>query len=147
MFLPIEFCPGIVGRSKEYGAVVVTATLFSLLVSFTLTPLLAAKWSPKKRSEEPKWLGYLDNRVLDAVLVTVAVAMFLIGNATGWFLLNAFGVFIFALLLATRSFTVTKRFEVYHANKLLPFALAHGRFRRFYTSRSAPQRVRAGGQR
>ncbi len=37
---------GIIGQyMKEFGLVVVCATLFSLLVSFTLTPLLAAKWA------------------------------------------------------------------------------------------------------
>ena len=61
----------------------------------------------KKRSAEPKWLGYLDNRVLDAVLPTLAVGMFAVGNITGWFLLNVFGVFIFALLLLNASCTAT----------------------------------------
>ena len=52
VFLPIAFMSGIVGSYlREYGAVVVTATLFSLFVSFTLTPLLAAKWSVLNRSE------------------------------------------------------------------------------------------------
>ena len=52
VFLPIAFMSGIVGAYlREYGAVVVTATLFSLFVSFTLTPLLAAKWSVVNRSE------------------------------------------------------------------------------------------------
>ncbi|MBV8530432.1 MAG: efflux RND transporter permease subunit, partial [Candidatus Eremiobacteraeota bacterium] len=44
VFLPIAFLPGIVGAYlREFGAVIVVATLFSLLVSFTLTPLLAAR--------------------------------------------------------------------------------------------------------
>ena len=129
VFLPIAFLPGIVGAYlKEYGAVVVTATLFSLFVSFTLTPLLAARWSMKKRSAEPKWLGYLDNRVLDAVLLTLAVGMFAVGNITGWFLLNVFGVFIFALLLLN---AVVHRYDAIlslYREKLLPFAFAHGTF-------------------
>ncbi len=129
VFLPIAFLPGIVGAYlKEYGMVVVTATLFSLFVSFTLTPLLAARWSLKKRSAEPKWLGMLDNRALDAVLITAAVVMFVAGNATGWFLLNVLGVFVFALLLLN---AIVHRYDailnVYH-KKLLPFALAHGAF-------------------
>jgi HAE1 family hydrophobic/amphiphilic exporter-1 len=57
VFLPIAFLPGIVGAYlREFGAVIVIATLFSLLVSFTLTPLLAARWSVKERSKaRPKW--------------------------------------------------------------------------------------------
>ena len=46
VFAPIAFMSGIIGQyMKEFGLVVVCATLFSLLVSFTLTPLLAAKWA------------------------------------------------------------------------------------------------------
>ncbi|HEY4441298.1 MAG TPA: efflux RND transporter permease subunit [Candidatus Elarobacter sp.] len=46
VFLPIGFASGIVGRVlREFGLVVAFATLVSLLVSFTLTPLLAARWS------------------------------------------------------------------------------------------------------
>jgi HAE1 family hydrophobic/amphiphilic exporter-1 len=54
VFLPIAFLSGIVGKyMMEFGAVVVVATLFSLLVSFTLTPMLAARWSIVKRSSAP----------------------------------------------------------------------------------------------
>ena len=54
VFLPIAFLSGIVGKYMiEFGIVVVVATLFSLLVSFTLTPMLAARWSIVKRSAEP----------------------------------------------------------------------------------------------
>jgi hydrophobic/amphiphilic exporter-1 (mainly G- bacteria), HAE1 family len=46
VFAPIAFMSGIVGQFlREYGLVIVTSTMFSLLVSFTLTPLLAAKWA------------------------------------------------------------------------------------------------------
>ncbi|MBV9645914.1 MAG: efflux RND transporter permease subunit [Candidatus Eremiobacteraeota bacterium] len=46
VFAPIAFMSGIIGQyMKEFGLVVVCATLFSLLVSFTLTPLLAARWA------------------------------------------------------------------------------------------------------
>ena len=54
VFLPIAFLSGIVGKYMvEFGIVVVVATLFSLLVSFTLTPMLAARWSIVKRSSSP----------------------------------------------------------------------------------------------
>jgi len=50
VFLPIAFLSGIVGKFMvEFGIVVVVATLFSLFVSFTLTPMLAARWSIVKR--------------------------------------------------------------------------------------------------
>jgi len=51
VFSPIAFMSGIIGEyMREFGLVVVCATLFSLLVSFTLTPLLAAKWAVVKKS-------------------------------------------------------------------------------------------------
>ena len=50
VFAPIAFMSGIIGQyMKEFGLVIVCATLFSLLVSFTLTPLLAAKWALVRR--------------------------------------------------------------------------------------------------
>ena len=46
VFLPISLVGGIVGRIfSEFGLTVVVSTLLSLFVSFTLTPMLAAKWS------------------------------------------------------------------------------------------------------
>lgn len=45
VFLPIVFTAGIVGQVLlEFGLTIVVATLFSLLVSFTLTPMLSARW-------------------------------------------------------------------------------------------------------
>jgi HAE1 family hydrophobic/amphiphilic exporter-1 len=54
VFLPLAFLSGFVGEyMKEFGIVVTVATLFSLFVSFTLTPALAAKWSVLRRSTAP----------------------------------------------------------------------------------------------
>ena len=48
VFTPIAFMSGIVGQYfKEFGLVIVTATIFSLFISFTLTPLLASRWFKK----------------------------------------------------------------------------------------------------
>ncbi len=63
VFLPIAFLSGIVGKyMKEFGLVIVVATLFSLFVSFTLTPLLAGRWSVKRRSTGvPAWARWFQN--------------------------------------------------------------------------------------
>jgi HAE1 family hydrophobic/amphiphilic exporter-1 len=54
VFFPFAFLSGYVGKYfAEFGVVVTVATLFSLFVSFTLTPMLAAKWSVRKRSAAP----------------------------------------------------------------------------------------------
>jgi HAE1 family hydrophobic/amphiphilic exporter-1 len=53
VFLPIAFIPGSLGQLlREFGLTVVVATLFSLLVSFTLTPMLAAHWLRSKKAGE-----------------------------------------------------------------------------------------------
>jgi HAE1 family hydrophobic/amphiphilic exporter-1 len=45
VFLPVSFTTGNVGRLfKEFGITIAAATLLSLLVSFTLTPMLASRW-------------------------------------------------------------------------------------------------------
>ena len=63
VFLPIAFLSGILGKfMKEFGLVIVVATLFSLFVSFTLTPLLAGRWSVKKRSAGvPRWARWFQD--------------------------------------------------------------------------------------
>jgi HAE1 family hydrophobic/amphiphilic exporter-1 len=54
VFAPIAFMSGIIGEyMREFGLVVVCATLFSLLVSFTLTPLLAAHWALVRKPRAP----------------------------------------------------------------------------------------------
>ena len=60
VFFPLAFLSGFVGKYfVEFGIVVTVATLFSLFVSFTLTPMLAAVWSVKKRSvAPPAWLAW-----------------------------------------------------------------------------------------
>ena len=53
VFVPIAFMGGIVGRFfQQFGITVAVATLFSLLVSFTLTPMLASRWYRKNENLE-----------------------------------------------------------------------------------------------
>lgn len=45
VFLPIAFMGGITGQFfRAFGITVASATLFSLFVSFTITPMLASRW-------------------------------------------------------------------------------------------------------
>lgn len=58
VYLPIAFMRGIVGRFFfSFGLTVASATLFSLLVSFTLTPMLASLWfkQEKKKKIQELW--------------------------------------------------------------------------------------------
>ena len=55
VFLPIAFLPGTVGKFlSEFALVVVTATLTSLAVSFTITPALAGNWSLLSQWKAPR---------------------------------------------------------------------------------------------
>ncbi len=48
VYTPVAFMSGIVGQwFRQFGLVIVAATLFSLFVSFTLTPMLASRWLRK----------------------------------------------------------------------------------------------------
>jgi HAE1 family hydrophobic/amphiphilic exporter-1 len=52
VYLPVSFMSGNIGRLfKEFGITIAAATLFSLFVSFTLTPLLASRWLKEGREE------------------------------------------------------------------------------------------------
>ena len=52
VFVPIAFMGGIVGQFfRQFGITVAVATAFSLFMSFTLTPMLAARWM---KSEDDK---------------------------------------------------------------------------------------------
>jgi len=52
VFLPVGFMGGIIGRfMSSFGLTAAAAIAVSLLVSFTLTPMLAARWIKAKREE------------------------------------------------------------------------------------------------
>ncbi len=45
VYLPVAFLTGVIGQLfREFGLTIVAATLFSLFISFTLTPMLASRW-------------------------------------------------------------------------------------------------------
>ena len=53
VFLPIAFMGGMTGQFfRQFGVTVAVATLFSLFMSFTLTPMLASKWMKSEADNE-----------------------------------------------------------------------------------------------
>jgi HAE1 family hydrophobic/amphiphilic exporter-1 len=53
VFVPVAFMGGIVGQFfRQYGITVAVATAFSLLMSFTLTPMLASRWMKTEHEKE-----------------------------------------------------------------------------------------------
>ena len=101
IFLPIGFMGGIVGRfMKSFGLTMAFAVMVSLLVSFTLTPMLGARWLKVRREEgdpthpahtsrESGWFGPLDHgytRALEWALGhrrVVAIVAFLVLLSSG----------------------------------------------------------------
>ena len=64
VYAPVAFVSGNVGQLfRELGLTIVAATLFSLLVSYTLTPMLASRWS---RPPRPTSAGSRFGRRFDA---------------------------------------------------------------------------------
>jgi HAE1 family hydrophobic/amphiphilic exporter-1 len=54
VFLPIAMMEGIVGRFlKSFGITMAATIMVSMLVSFTLTPMLAARWFRRGKSDSP----------------------------------------------------------------------------------------------
>ncbi len=129
VFLPIAFLPGIVGAYlKEFAAVIVIATLFSLLVSFTLTPLLAAKWSVLSRSlAMPEWMTWLKSwKVTVGLLVAAAIAYFIHWPIKE--LSFVIPIMICAVLLLNVFVQNYDNVLGWYRTKALPFALDHGTF-------------------
>jgi HAE1 family hydrophobic/amphiphilic exporter-1 len=53
VYLPVAFTNGLVGQIfREFGVTIVAATLFSLFIGFTLTPLLASRWLKEPLDDE-----------------------------------------------------------------------------------------------
>lgn len=58
VFLPISLVGGMVGRIfGEFGLTIVASTLLSLLVSFTLTPMLASRWARLVEHVQTSFVG------------------------------------------------------------------------------------------
>ncbi len=61
VFLPLGLVSGMIGNIvREYAFVVVFSTLMSLLVAFTLTPLLASRWGALTHLSKNNWWGKLN---------------------------------------------------------------------------------------
>jgi HAE1 family hydrophobic/amphiphilic exporter-1 len=63
VFTPVAFMSGTSGQwFRQFGLVVASATLLSLFISFTLTPLLASRWLKSGRQEPgfAPWRAFVD---------------------------------------------------------------------------------------
>ncbi|HLG17177.1 MAG TPA: efflux RND transporter permease subunit [Blastocatellia bacterium] len=94
IFLPLAFMTGVVGRfMKAFGWTAAFAIMVSLVVSFTLTPMLSSRFIKKKAgrsSKESRLYRYID-RPYTAMLKwslahrrTIMMAALLVALSTGW---------------------------------------------------------------
>ncbi|MCU0611888.1 MAG: efflux RND transporter permease subunit, partial [Candidatus Eisenbacteria bacterium] len=81
VFVPVAFMRGIIGRFfLQFGMTVVYATLFSVVVAFTLTPMLASIVLKRVRREgpgnspEPSGDFHVAARIVDRIMVRLAGA-------------------------------------------------------------------------
>jgi HAE1 family hydrophobic/amphiphilic exporter-1 len=103
IFVPVGFMGGIVGRfMKSFGLTMSFAILVSLLVSFTLTPMLSARWikmkakDAKKDSKDSRFFRPVDLRYTQALswalahrgLVAGLVVLILLSSAPLFMLAN-----------------------------------------------------------
>ena len=59
VFVPVAFMGGIVGQFfRQFGLTIAVATAFSLLMSFTLTPMLASRWMKSEDEKDKDEVDY-----------------------------------------------------------------------------------------
>ncbi|MBC2580761.1 efflux RND transporter permease subunit [Clostridium sp. DJ247] len=76
VFAPIAFMSGIIGQYfKQFGLTIVCATLFSLFISFTVTPMLASRFLKNKVQEEEGSISKLKNRLFGRISSKVNIFM------------------------------------------------------------------------
>ncbi len=79
VFAPIAFVSGNVGSLfKQFGLTIAVATLFSLLVCFTLTPMLASRWL---KGHDQEGHGRTEVAGVSGALIAMAAAMY---GAMAW---------------------------------------------------------------
>lgn len=86
VFTPIAFMSGIIGRFfMQFGLTVTFATLFSLLISFTMVPMLAAL----VLKERPKSTNHNHARFIVLIAFSAVTSIVILGGmvALGWLLL------------------------------------------------------------
>lgn len=105
VFIPVGFMTGIVGRfMSSFGLTAAAAIAVSLIVSFTLTPMLAARWIKRNESEKGR---QRDGEVVETEsddLEAIADRNLQIENSSksGWFYSKVEGTYTWLLRLAMR---------------------------------------------
>ena len=101
VFIPLLFMGGIIGRLlHEFSLTIVSAVLFSGLVSLTLTPLLCSKLIPKRKEHaEKKKIEILSDSINEKLLSWYKPALAWSLTHKGWILGGGIISFIFTVFL------------------------------------------------
>src|SRR5688572_7855075 len=106
VFIPVGFMSGIVGRfMSSFGLTAAAAIAVSLIVSFTLTPMLAARWIKRLKDEEvtksevPEGHGHSDPERSDDRPEAGADEG---SSKSGWFYSKVDGTYTWLLVMAMR---------------------------------------------
>lgn len=103
VFLPLALVGGIVGNIlREFSLVVVSSTLMSLFVSFTVTPMLASRFAKLERLTKKTLLGkfaiWFENKFKEFTDYYIELLK--------WSLKNRWKIAIFTILLFVASFSL-----------------------------------------
>jgi HAE1 family hydrophobic/amphiphilic exporter-1 len=111
VFLPISFAAGIIGSLlREFSLVVIFSTLMSLFVSFTVTPMLAAKFGKiEKLNAKSLWgkinLGF--ERFLDTLIADYGKLLAIVLTKKRWLLTGVIVLIIGSIALVGFGFIGT----------------------------------------
>lgn len=104
VFIPVGFMTGIVGRfMSSFGLTAAAAIAVSLIVSFTLTPMLAARWIKQKNGEKGRsGEGERLEKTGDSEELVPADAAHESGSKAGWIYRHVEGTYTWLLKLSLR---------------------------------------------
>ncbi len=109
VFIPVGFMTGIVGRfMSSFGLTSAAAIAVSLIVSFTLTPMLAARWIKKKKVQSSKFKVQGEDGVNNDTRETLNLEPETLNSESasdsksGWFYSKVDGGYTWMLKLAMR---------------------------------------------
>jgi HAE1 family hydrophobic/amphiphilic exporter-1 len=108
VFLPLALAGGIIGAIlREFSLVVVFSTLMSLLVSFTITPLLASRFGKVEVMNPHSWWGKLNlgfERIIDTLKEDYARMLAVVLRKKRWLLSGVIVLILGSFMLLGKGF-------------------------------------------
>lgn len=108
VFLPLALAGGIIGAIlREFSLVVVFSTLMSLLVSFTITPLLASRFGKVEEMNPNTWWGKINlafERMIDTLKEDYARMLAVVLRKKRWLLSGVIILILGSFMLLGKGF-------------------------------------------